>query len=92
MSFETAKEDENSRLGNILCGQCQWTGLIGVEVKWENPSGEENAMVCVCVSVADVKGTVRHPWINMATASDRSRTAAQMKDEKKDGSEKENIW
>nr|CAH0101719.1 unnamed protein product [Daphnia galeata] len=28
----------------------------------------------------------------MATASDRSRTAAQMKDEKKDGNEKENIW
>ena len=34
----------------------------------------------------------RHRWINMATVSERSRTTAQMKDEKKDDTEKENIW
>jgi len=28
----------------------------------------------------------------MATVSERSRTTAQMKDEKKDDTEKENIW
>lgn len=35
---------------------------------------------------------VRQAGINMAIVSDRSRTTAPMKDEKKDDPEKENIW